>query len=37
VYLQAVFVKSLIDIATGRAAGWNEVPRVAPARAVVGQ
>ena len=25
--LQAVFVKSLIDIATGRAAGWNYVPR----------
>ena len=25
--LQAVYVKSLIDIATGRAAGWNYVPR----------
>ena len=25
--LQAVFVKSLFDIATGRAAGWNYVPR----------
>jgi cellulose synthase/poly-beta-1,6-N-acetylglucosamine synthase-like glycosyltransferase len=25
--LQAVFVKSLIDIATGRASGWNYVPR----------
>ena len=24
--LQAVFVKSLIDIATGRSAGWNYVP-----------
>ena len=30
--LQAVYVKSLIDIATGRSAGWNYVPRkvVAP-------
>lgn len=27
--LQAVFIKSLIDIATGRAAGWNYVPREA--------
>ena len=36
-FLQAVFVKSLIDIATGRAAGWNEVPRVAPAPAMVRQ
>jgi cellulose synthase/poly-beta-1,6-N-acetylglucosamine synthase-like glycosyltransferase len=27
--LQAVFVKSLVDIATGRAAGWNYVPREA--------
>jgi cellulose synthase/poly-beta-1,6-N-acetylglucosamine synthase-like glycosyltransferase len=27
--LQAVYVKSLIDIATGRAAGWNYVPREA--------
>ena len=25
--LQAVFVKSLVDIATGRTAGWNYVPR----------
>jgi len=25
--LQAVFVKSITDIATGRAAGWNYVPR----------
>ena len=25
--LQAVYVKSLIDIATGRASGWNYVPR----------
>ena len=25
--LQAVYVKSLFDIATGRAAGWNYVPR----------
>ena len=25
--LQAVFIKSLIDISTGRAAGWNYVPR----------
>jgi biofilm PGA synthesis N-glycosyltransferase PgaC len=25
--LQAVYVKSLIDIATGRSAGWNYVPR----------
>ena len=24
---QAVYVKSLFDIATGRAAGWNYVPR----------
>jgi hypothetical protein len=28
-YLQAVFVKSLFDIATGRKAGWNYVPRAA--------
>jgi cellulose synthase/poly-beta-1,6-N-acetylglucosamine synthase-like glycosyltransferase len=27
VVLQAVYVKSLFDIATGRAAGWNYVPR----------
>jgi poly-beta-1,6-N-acetyl-D-glucosamine synthase len=27
--LQAVYVKSLIDISTGRAAGWNYVPREA--------
>jgi hypothetical protein len=25
--LQAVFVRSLFDIATGRASGWNYVPR----------
>jgi hypothetical protein len=25
--LQAVYVKSLLDIATGRTAGWNHVPR----------
>ena len=31
--LQAVYVKSLFDIATGRAAGWNYVPRV-PGRSV---
>jgi hypothetical protein len=31
--LQAVFVKSLFDIASGREAGWNDVPRAAaPAR-----
>jgi cellulose synthase/poly-beta-1,6-N-acetylglucosamine synthase-like glycosyltransferase len=28
--LQAVYVKSLFDIATGRAAGWNYVPRQEP-------
>jgi biofilm PGA synthesis N-glycosyltransferase PgaC len=33
--LQAVYVKSLFDIATGRAAGWNYVPREAPAALVV--
>jgi biofilm PGA synthesis N-glycosyltransferase PgaC len=27
--LQAVYVKSLVDIATGRTAGWNYVPREA--------
>jgi biofilm PGA synthesis N-glycosyltransferase PgaC len=33
VVLQAVYVKSLLDIATGRKAGWNYVPREAlPAR-----
>jgi cellulose synthase/poly-beta-1,6-N-acetylglucosamine synthase-like glycosyltransferase len=33
VVLQAVYVKSLVDIATGRKAGWNYVPREAvPAR-----
>ena len=31
VVLQAVYVKSLFDIATGRAAGWNYVPREAAA------
>ena len=30
--LQAVYVKSLFDIATGRAAGWNYVPREAAAQ-----
>ena len=35
--LQAVYVKSLFDIATGRAAGWNYVPREAAARAAVNQ
>ncbi len=32
VVLQAVFVKSLIDISTGRSAGWNYVPREAVAQ-----
>ena len=27
--LQAVYLKSLVDIATGRTAGWNHVPRAA--------
>jgi hypothetical protein len=32
---QATYVKSLLDIATGRAAGWNYVPReTLPAKAV---
>ena len=31
-YLQAVYVKSLIDIASGRSAGWNYVPREAVAQ-----
>ena len=35
--LQAVYVKSLFDIATGRAAGWNYVPREAPRRQAVVQ
>ena len=35
--LQAVYVKSLIDIATGRAAGWNYVPREAVPRQAVPQ
>jgi len=30
-FLQAVYVKSLIDIASGRSAGWNYVPRKAVA------
>jgi poly-beta-1,6-N-acetyl-D-glucosamine synthase len=30
--LQAVYVKSLVDIATGRTAGWNYVPREAVAQ-----
>ena len=29
VVLQAVYVKSLIDISAGRRAGWNYVPREA--------
>jgi poly-beta-1,6-N-acetyl-D-glucosamine synthase len=33
--LQAVYVKSLIDIAAGRAAGWNDVPREAAPRQAV--
>ncbi len=34
-WLQAVYVKSLFDIATGRASGWNYVPReAAPPQAV---
>jgi cellulose synthase/poly-beta-1,6-N-acetylglucosamine synthase-like glycosyltransferase len=34
--LQAVYVKSIFDIATGREAGWNYVPReVAPREATV--
>jgi cellulose synthase/poly-beta-1,6-N-acetylglucosamine synthase-like glycosyltransferase len=34
--LQAVYVKSLVEIATGRTAGWNYVPRTAaiPGKAV---
>jgi hypothetical protein len=36
--LQAVYVKSLFDIATGRAAGWNYVPReTAPQQRPVAQ
>jgi len=31
--LQVIFIKSLIDIATGRSAGWNYVPREAAAEA----
>jgi cellulose synthase/poly-beta-1,6-N-acetylglucosamine synthase-like glycosyltransferase len=31
-FLQAVYVKSLIDIASGRSAGWNYVPREAVAQ-----
>jgi poly-beta-1,6-N-acetyl-D-glucosamine synthase len=35
IVLQAVYLKSLFEIATGRAAGWNYVPRVAtPGEAV---
>ena len=33
--LQAVYVKSLLDIATGRASGWNYVPREAAPRQAV--
>jgi poly-beta-1,6-N-acetyl-D-glucosamine synthase len=29
IFLQVVFTKSLVEIATGRAAGWNYVPREA--------
>ena len=33
--LQAVYIKSLFEITTGRAAGWNYVPRTAiPGQAV---
>ena len=35
--LQAVYIKSIFDIATGRKAGWNYVPREAAPRAVIGQ
>lgn len=35
--LQAVYVKSLFDIATGRAAGWNYVPRTAVSAKAVHQ
>jgi cellulose synthase/poly-beta-1,6-N-acetylglucosamine synthase-like glycosyltransferase len=35
--LQAVYVKSLLDIATGRASGWNYVPREAVPRQAVSQ
>jgi len=31
--LQVIFIKSLIDISTGRSAGWNYVPREAAAEA----
>jgi cellulose synthase/poly-beta-1,6-N-acetylglucosamine synthase-like glycosyltransferase len=34
---QAVYVKSLFDIATGRAAGWNYVPREAAVAEAVGE
>ncbi len=37
VVLQAVYVKSLLDIATGRAAGWNYVPREAAPGGAVNQ
>ncbi|MET0837916.1 MAG: glycosyltransferase family 2 protein, partial [Marmoricola sp.] len=33
-FLQACFVVSIIQIATGRKAGWNDVPRPATNRAV---
>jgi cellulose synthase/poly-beta-1,6-N-acetylglucosamine synthase-like glycosyltransferase len=33
--LQAVFLKSLFDIASGREAGWNDVPRAAVPREAV--
>jgi biofilm PGA synthesis N-glycosyltransferase PgaC len=35
--LQAVYIKSLIDIASGRASGWNYVPREAAPRQAVPQ
>ena len=35
--LQAVYVKSLFDIATGRDAGWNYVPREMTSREAVTQ
>ena len=35
--LQAVYIKSLFDIATGRAAGWNYVPRTAASPKAVHQ
>ena len=37
VLLQAIYVKSLFDIASGREAGWNYVPREALPTKVVTQ